>query len=119
MRAGRTELHPTHFSYQPEGYEMNIIKAADATGESSVHFDFQYPYIAGIGHCIHTYREDGTPLPSFTGEPVAFAHEDGLGKKIWDAINPEFKVSLLEATLDLESHEIVNISLFNKHEDVA
>ncbi|OKL47382.1 IMP cyclohydrolase [Boudabousia marimammalium] len=102
---------------QPEGYSLNLIKAAEESGETSVHFDFLYPYVAGTGHCIHTYLEDGSPLPSFAGEPVSFQHEDDLGKKIWDAINPDFKVSLLEATLNLNTHEIVNISLFNKHEE--
>ncbi|USR80138.1 IMP cyclohydrolase [Arcanobacterium pinnipediorum] len=103
---------------QPEGYSLNIIKAADETGHSSLHFDFNYPYLAGRGHCIHTYREDGSPTPSFSGEPVDVTYEDELGKKIWDAINPNYKVSLLEATLDLNTHEIVNMSLFNKHEEV-
>ncbi|QJC21705.1 IMP cyclohydrolase [Arcanobacterium buesumense] len=101
---------------QPEGYSINIIKAAEETGQTSLHFDFHYPYTPGLGHCIHTYYDDGDPLPSYSGEPVMFSHEDNLGRKIWDAINPQLKVSLLEATLDLETSEIINMSLFNKHE---
>ncbi|WP_216431026.1 IMP cyclohydrolase [Arcanobacterium phocae] len=101
---------------QPDEYSMHVIKAADHTGQQSVHFDFRYPYVRGIGHCIHTYHDDGQPLPSFSGEPIEFDYEDGLGRKIWDAINPEFKVSLLEATLDLETHTITTMSITNKHE---
>ena len=99
----------------PDGYELNIIKAASPAGTASVHFDYTFPYLPGVGHCIHTYIDDGDPLPSFSGEPVAFAYTENMGEKIWKAINPEFKISLLECVLDLETFKMRSVRIFNKH----
>lgn len=98
-----------------EGYSLNIIKAAVPDGSKSVHFTYTFPYVSGTGHCIHTYMDDGDPLPSFAGEPVAFAYEADLGSKIWEAINPEFKIALLECVLDLQTNEMRSFTIFNKH----
>ena len=97
------------------GYALNIIKAAVNDGSASVHFDYRFPYVAGTGHCIHTYVDDGDPLPPFAGEPVAFDYEANLGRKVWEAINPEFKISLLECVFDLTTHEMRSVTIFNKH----
>ena len=51
----------------------------------------------GTGHFIHTYQGDGAILPSFSGEPVSVAIENGFSDfadRLWDALNPENKVSL-------------------------
>ncbi|XCB30007.1 IMP cyclohydrolase [Arcanobacterium hippocoleae] len=99
----------------PAGYELHITKAAVTDGTQSVHFNFAYPYVPGAGHCIHTYIDDADPLPSFAGEPVSFAYQQDLGEKVWNAINPDYKISLLECVLDLKTHEMRSIRIFNKH----
>ena len=53
--------------------------------------------MAGKGHYIHTYMEDGNPLPSFQGEPVKLdlnGNIDELTSEIWNALDSENKVSL-------------------------
>ncbi|MDR6938842.1 IMP cyclohydrolase [Arcanobacterium hippocoleae] len=97
------------------GYELNLIKAAQPDGETSVHFDYKFPYLPGSGHCIHTYGDDGDPLPSYSGEPTAFAYIENMGEQIWQAINSEYKISLLECVLDLETHEMKSMKIWNKH----
>ena len=99
-----------------DGYTLNIVKAASVDGTDSVHFDYKFPYLAGVGHCLHTYLDDGDPLPSFAGEPVAFAYTQDLGEKVWAAINPEYKISLLECVLDLQTHQMRSLRIFNRHE---
>lgn len=99
----------------PQGYRLNIIKAATKTGEKSLHFDYRFPYLPGLGHCIHTYIDDGNPLPSFCGEPIAFPYTADLGEKVWKAINPDYRISLLECTLNLHTWEMQSIRIFNRH----
>ena len=51
-------------------YKLSILKSADGNPSSVRRYFFEYTDpIAGQGHFIHTYRCDGTPVPSFEGEP--------------------------------------------------
>ncbi len=59
-------------------------------------FDYENPK-AGEARFIHTYQEDGEPLPSFEGEPVIVEIDgtiDELTERIWNNLNEENKVSL-------------------------
>lgn len=59
-------------------------------------FDYENPK-AGEARFIHTYQEDGEPLPSFEGEPVIVELDgtiDELTERIWNNLNEENKVSL-------------------------
>ena len=88
-------------------YKMSILKS-DAGDEESVQrffFDYSQPK-AGIGHFIHTYKCDGNPIPSFEGEPekVAIVGDlDEFTKNIWENLNPDNKVSLYTAFIDLKT----------------
>ena len=46
----------------------------------------------GSGYFISTYRGDGSPLPSFSGEPLAIDMPEP--DEVWDALNKDNKVSL-------------------------
>jgi len=46
----------------------------------------------GSGYFISTYRGDGSPLPSFSGEPLAIDMPEP--EEVWDALNKDNKVSL-------------------------
>ena len=46
----------------------------------------------GTGYFISTYRGDGSPLPSFSGEPLAIDMPEP--DEVWDALNKDNKVSL-------------------------
>ena len=79
-------------------YSLSILKSADGNPASCQRYTFSYQNpVAGIGHFIHTYMQDGNPLPSFEGEPkkVAISGDiDTFTKTIWDNLNAENKVSL-------------------------
>lgn len=46
----------------------------------------------GSGYFISTYWGDGSPLPSFSGEPLAIDMPEP--EEVWDALNKDNKVSL-------------------------
>ena len=45
----------------------------------------------GTGYFISTYQGDGSPLPSFAGEPIPVTMPEP--KAVWDALNADNKVS--------------------------
>lgn len=51
-------------------YAMSILKSNNGDPSSCLRFTFAYEKpAAGEGRFIHTYKHDGSPLPSFEGEP--------------------------------------------------
>jgi len=75
--------------------------------------------LPGCGHIIHTYAENGNPIPSFEGEPVLFEMVkeplDQFAKNVWEALNPDNKVSLFIRSINIETGETETI-IYNKNE---
>jgi len=98
-------------------YRLSILKSAGEI-ESCRRFFYEYPEpISGTGHFIHTYMNDGSPLPAFEGEPVAVQTEndlDSFAAAIWDGLNFDNKVSLFVRMNCLDSGEYQTV-IFNKH----
>ena len=46
------------------------LKSDRGNPDACRRFFYEYAPVAGQGHFIHTYEQDGDPLPSFEGEPV-------------------------------------------------
>jgi len=85
-------------------YEMSILKSADAQGNACCRNTFSYPALSGLGHFLHTYADDGNPLPTFSGEPrrVEIPDDiDALTDAIWDALHPDNRISLHVRSIDL------------------
>ena len=98
-------------------YRMSILKSVDAEGTDCARFSFSYPAKAGLGHFIHTYVTDGNPIPTFQGEPerVAIPSDiDVLTSSLWEALDPDNKISLYVRYTDLESGEYTD-RLINKN----
>ena len=76
------------------------------------------PPRAGQGHFIHTYMGDGTPLPSFVGEPEQVEIPCGtpaeLADLLWDSLNAENKVSLFVRYIDRKTGDWETV-IKNKH----
>ena len=101
------------------GYTMSILKSADGN-ENAVHrqfFDFT-DELPGYGHIIHTYRENGNPIPSFEGEPVLWEMEkesfEDFSDHVWEALNEDNKVSLFTRQINLEDGT-VETRIYNKN----
>ncbi|MBQ8960327.1 MAG: IMP cyclohydrolase [Ruminococcus sp.] len=88
-------------------YAMSILKSANGDPSSCQRFTFSYNSpVAGQGHFIHTYMGDGSPLPSFEGEPklVEISGDiDSFTDMLWTSLNEDNKVSLFVRYVDLET----------------
>ena len=102
-------------------YALSILKTADGdpTSTRRQFFGYEAP-LAGQGHFIHTYQENGSPLPSFAGEPrqVAITAPDAatLAAEIWANLNEDNKVSLFVRYIDLDSDKADTV-IINKHQE--
>lgn len=98
-------------------YQFSILKSADSEGTSCNRFTYDYEALPGLGHFIHTYMEDGNPLPTFTGEPDRVEIPSDIEEftnTIWNALNEENKISLYVRYVDLETGKCRN-RLINKN----
>ena len=102
-------------------YALSILKSADGNPASCRRqfFGYEDP-LAGQGHFISTYRCDGDPLPSFEGEPKRVVldapNAEALADQIWNALNPDNKVSLFVRYIDLQTRETETV-IINKHQE--
>ncbi len=98
-------------------YEMSILKSADADGTACNRYSYSYEPLAGLGHFIHTYVCDGTPIPTFQGEPerVSIPNDiDEFTNTLWDNLNEDNKISLYVKYIDLSTGEETD-RLINKN----
>ena len=87
-------------------YRMSILKSMDRDGSSCARYGYEFEPVAGLGHFIHTYECDGSPLPSFQGEPVRISIPDEIDEfadEIWTALDEDNKISLYLRYTELES----------------
>ena len=100
--------------------EMSILKSDDGDDKNACRYFYDYSeMLNGTGRIIHTYQDDGNPIPSFTGEPVRFdlvkEPFDEWSKHIYEALNNDNKVSLFTRQIDIETGETKTM-IFNKKE---
>lgn len=89
-------------------YKLSILKSADENGSTCNRYTFNYSPLNGLGHFIHTYNCDGSPIPTFTGEPERVEIPDDIDEftdDIWNNLNEQNKISLYVRYIDLESGE--------------
>ena len=99
-------------------YEMSILKSADAEGTACNRYTFSYSPLPGLGHFIHTYVQDGSPLPTFQGEPERIAVPediDDFTDDIWEALDENNRISLYVRYTDLATGEYEE-RLINRNE---
>ena len=86
-------------------YAMSILKSNNGNPASCNRYAFAFENpVAGEGRFIHTYMQDGDPLPSFEGEPEWIGIEGNIDEftdKIWNSLNEENKVSLFVRYIDI------------------
>ena len=90
-------------------YAMSILKSDNGDPDCCNRYTFTYDNPkAGEGRFIHTYMQDGYPLPSFEGEPEWIDIEgdiDEFTSMLWDNLNEENKVSLFVRFIDIATKE--------------
>ena len=100
-------------------YKLSILKSDNGNAESVQRFFYEYEQpAAGEGHFIHTYRCNGNPIPSFEGEPEWVSVEnsfDTFTDRIWQNLNPENKVSLFTAFVNVDTGDLVASRIINRN----
>ena len=103
-----------------ESYKMSILKSQDADGTDCARYTFSYKLQNGLGHFIHTYKENGNPIPTFEGEPERVAIPNSaseLKQLIWNNLNEDNKISLYVRYIDITGGNIEN-KMVNKFEKI-
>lgn len=99
-------------------YSLSIIKTQSGTPDICVRNFYHYEKsIPGLGHCIHTYANDGEVLPSFEGEPYLMPVYDNIDDNVemyWNLLNQDNIISLLVKTIEINNGN-VEIKIKNRH----
>lgn len=108
-----------HIEDSGYNYAMSILKSDNGRPDSCLRFTYAYQNpIPGEGHFIHTYMQDGNPLPSFEGEPKRISIPDNMdefAELLWENLNPDNKVSLFVRYIDIETRETCS-KIINKNQ---
>ncbi len=84
---------------------MSILKSDEHNPESCNRYTYTYSNPrAGVGRFIHTYMGDGSPLPTFEGEPELVEIKgdiDTFTNNVWSNLNESNKVSLFVRFIDI------------------
>ena len=90
-------------------YKLSILKREDKESYACQRNFYEYSCAPGIGHLIHTYVQDGNPLPSFEGEPTKIEIEndiDTFASSIWESLDSENKISLYVRYSDFDGGNV-------------
>lgn len=87
---------------------LSILKTDD--GENCDRYYYSYYPAPGEARFISTYEGMGSPLPSFSGEPIRFNIPQGdtetVSNLVWDALNEDNRISLY--VLIGDKYKIIN-----------
>ncbi len=108
----------------PDGsYKLSILKSLEGNPSCCCRYFYEYDApVAGTGHLIHTYQRDGSPLPSFQGEPVLVEVPAGdartLAELVWNSLDAGNRVSLYARSVRVAdgSFEDIIINQYEKKE---
>jgi IMP cyclohydrolase len=96
-----------HIENNTFNYAMSILKSNNGNPDACNRYTFAYTDpVAGEGHFIHTYMQDGDPLPSFEGEPKWVKIDkdiDAFTDMLWTNLNEDNKVALFVRYIDIET----------------
>ena len=84
---------------------MSILKSIDELGSDCARYTFRYPAKPGLGHFIHTYVRDGSPLPTFQGEPerVRIGNDpEAFARELWESLDGDNRISLYVRFTELD-----------------
>lgn len=99
-------------------YALSILKSDNGNPDSCLRYTYSYTNpVAGEGRFIHTYMGDGSPLPSFEGEPklVSIPNDiDEFTNGLWNSLNDDNKVSLFVRFIDLATGKATS-KIINKN----
>ena len=109
-----------HIENGEYSYAMSILKSDNGNPDACLRYTYAYEKaIPGEGRFIHTYMNDGNPLPSFEGEPELVDVVDDIDeytKLLWESLNADNKVSLFVRYINI-ADGTYETRIVNKHQD--
>lgn len=102
---------------QDGSFKMSILKSDKGDESQCLRYFYEYASpIENQARIIHTYNDNGNPIPSFEGEPKTVCGIEGdidtVTNMLWDSLNKDNKVSLfvrfINRTTGEETTRIVN-----------
>jgi len=100
---------------RPCSYTLSILKREQ--GQCKREF---FPYATprkGRAHLIHTYEDEGDPLPSFAGKPKEISLNQDIelfSKRLWSSLDEDNRIALYVRYTNLETGNFTQ-KLINKH----
>lgn len=90
---------------------LSIIKPLNGDPACCCRFFFEYENPpAGTGQFLSTYEKDGSPLPSFSGEPLTVSitqtGPEQLAAAVWEALDKDNRVSVYTAWINRETGQM-------------
>ena len=83
---------------EPAEIALSVLKGNAVDPELTDRFTFRpAPPVPGLGYCLTTYEGDGSPLPSFKGDPLLLPCQGSAEEVLaayWDALDANNRVSL-------------------------
>ena len=101
-------------------YALSILKSADPEGGACSRYFYEYPAVPGVGQFIHTYIGDGSPLPTFCGEPERMTMDDSIDAftaDLWNNLDENNRISLYVRYTNPADGSYAE-RLINKHAEV-
>jgi len=103
-------------------FRLSILKSDCGDGRQCLRYFYEYEHPApGEGRLISTYRRDGSPIPSFEGEPIRVGVAGGIdafGALLWESFDEANKVSLFVRYLRL-SDGAAEDRIYNKYKKLG
>lgn len=100
--------------------EMSVLRCCDPEKQTALRSFFEYDSVRpGCGYFIHTYAQDGNPIPPFTGEPEVVrlgSDFEAFSDTVWTALNEDNRVSLWTRAIDLTSGKTQS-RIYNKNQN--
>ena len=100
------------------GYRHAILNPNGPVSEICIRHFFEYESpIAGLGHCMTTYEDDGNPPPRFVGEPfrVELKNDlDEIANFYWGLLNADNKVAMVVKLIHPETQTMA-LKIVNRY----
>ena len=93
-----------------DGIDLSIVRRAGCDG-SCLRRYWHLARVPGQGHLLHTYQQNGTPLPPFIGAPRPLAipaDPAALCRSLWDALPRDYRIALCVRYTDLATGQFVS-----------
>lgn len=101
---------------------LSIIRKVAVSGlPVRNYFEFDAGFLgstAGVGACVHTYRGDGDPLPSFKEPPYGLPMGETIDETahtLWENLNPDNRVAIVVKGIHLATGDTL-YKIINAHE---